>query len=80
MTLSASVSANAAGNFEFFDGATSLGAGAATKTVTPTVGSHSFTARFTPTNPAAFNPSTSVAHSYTVTAPPHPPAPVLPVA
>jgi len=79
VTLSASVSATAAGNFEFFDGATSLGAGAATKTVTPTVGSHSFTARFIPTNPAAFNPSTSVAHSFTVTAPPAPPAPPLPV-
>jgi Lamin Tail Domain len=66
LTLTASVSPTAAGTFEYFDGTTSLGTGAS-KSVTPAAGSHSYTAKFTPTNPALFNASTSAAKAVTIT-------------
>ena len=76
VNLSASVTPAATpGTFEFFDGPTSLGSapalgGTATNTLTSTtVGTHSFTATFTPTNTTAFTPSTSGPAAYTITAP-----------
>ncbi|WP_238014525.1 Ig-like domain-containing protein [Dactylosporangium sp. AC04546] len=77
VTLTANVSpAGTAGSVRFFDGATDLGAGtynaatgAATFTGTPSVGSHSYTAQFTPNDTSAFNGSTSSALPFTVNAP-----------
>lgn len=66
VTLTATVTpSNAAGNVEFFDGATSLGTaavsnGTATKVVnTLSSGTHSLTAKFEPTDSTAFAESTS---------------------
>jgi hypothetical protein len=75
VTLTATVTpAKAAGTVQFKDGTTNLGTpltitnGAASLTTsTLTTGSHQLTAVFTPTNPAAFSPSTSPAVSLTVT-------------
>ena len=68
VTLTATVSgAGAAGNVEFFDGATSLGtqavaAGKAVDTInTLAVGDHPITAKFEPTDTTAFGASTSAA-------------------
>jgi hypothetical protein len=77
VTLTAHVTpANTAGSVHFFDGATDLGAGTynpatgnATFSVTPSVGSHSLTAQFTPSDISAFNGSTSAALPFTVNAP-----------
>ncbi|MFC5008143.1 Ig-like domain repeat protein [Dactylosporangium cerinum] len=77
VTLTAKVTpANTAGSVHFFDGATDLGAGTynpatgnATLSVTPSVGSHSLTAQFTPSDTSAFNGSTSTALPFTVNAP-----------
>lgn len=77
VTLTANVTpANTAGSVHFFDGATDLGTGTynpatgnATFSVTPTVGSHSLTAQFTPSDTSAFNGSTSTALPFTVNAP-----------
>jgi hypothetical protein len=73
VALTATVSgAGAAGSVEFFDGATSLGTatvsgGTATKSVdTLAAGTHSVTAKFTPTDPNAFTSSTSDAVTVTV--------------
>jgi len=75
-TLTASVTgAGAAGLVEFFNGTTSLGtspvaAGVATKGLVGLVaGSYSYTAKFLPTNAAAFTSSTSSAVAFVVTAP-----------
>jgi hypothetical protein len=82
--LSATVAVNGdatthpAGSVHYFDGATDLGAatydsgtGAATFTVNaPTVGSHSYVAKFTPTDTATYNASQSAALSYTVNSAP----------
>ncbi len=72
-TLSAQVSpAGAVGTVQFLDGATNLGspitvsAGAAQSTATLTVGTHSLTAKFIPTDPSAFATSVSAASSYRV--------------
>ena len=72
LTLTAGVSPSAAGTFEFFDGATSLGAASSslTKTHTPGIGGHSYTVHFTPADPTAFVGSTSAAHNVTITAKP----------
>lgn len=75
VTLNASVTpSTAAGTVGFFDGATSLGApvnvtnGAAQfSTTSLTAGSHSITAKFTPTDPTAFKASTSSAKTVTIT-------------
>ena len=77
-TLTATVTgAGAAGAVEFFNGTTSLGtpsaitAGVATKALTGVAaGSYSYKAVFTPTNAAAFTPSTSLVVAYLVTAAP----------
>ena len=82
ITLTATVHANdpagndAVGAVEFFDGTTSLGApvpvsgGVATTTFSSTVaGPHSLTAKFEPTDPNAFNGSTSAPVIVTVQAP-----------
>ncbi|MGZ4493439.1 MAG: fibronectin type III domain-containing protein [Nocardioides sp.] len=80
VTLSATETPAAAGSVEFFDGATSLGAAtvssgtASLPPITPTVGTHSYKATFTPSDTAAFAPSTSAVSSYTVTAAPTAPA------
>ncbi|MFD3486244.1 Ig-like domain-containing protein [Streptomyces sp. NPDC058665] len=65
--------AGAAGKVTFLDGATELGAvdvaaGAAElKTKTLAAGPHTLTAKYVPTDPAAYAPSDSAAVSYTVT-------------
>src|SRR6185436_10962927 len=77
LTLTATVTAGAAGTVEFFNGTTSLGtptavaAGSVTKTL-PSVaaGSYSYIAKFTPTNAAAFTASVSSAVAYLVNAAP----------
>jgi hypothetical protein len=73
VALTATVTgAGAAGSVEFFDGATSLGTatvagGTATKSVdTLSAGTHSVTAKFTPTDPNAFTSSTSSSVTVTV--------------
>ncbi len=73
VALSATVTpAEAAGSVEFFDGETSLGAadvaaGAATLTTDAFVGgARQVTAVFTPTNPAAFEASTSAAQTFRI--------------
>jgi hypothetical protein len=79
--LTATVSpSSAAGTVQFKDGATDLGspvtvaAGAASATTTAlSVGSHSVTGVFTPTDPAAFAPSTSAAKTYLIANKPAPP-------
>jgi hypothetical protein len=75
VTMSATVSPTAAaGNVEFFDGTDSLGtavvaSGHASKVVnTLQVGDHAITAKFEPTNAAAFTTSTSAPTTVTVTA------------
>jgi hypothetical protein len=76
-TVSATDSSHPAGSVHFFDGVTDLGAatswdaatGAASITgVTPSVGSHSYTAVFTPTDATTYAPSTSNALTYSVVA------------
>jgi hypothetical protein len=65
--------ATAAGSVQFLDGATVLGSGtvsggvATFSTSSLAVGSHTLTAKFVPTNPATFGPSTSAAVPYTIT-------------
>ncbi|HEY2764097.1 MAG TPA: Ig-like domain repeat protein [Pseudonocardiaceae bacterium] len=73
VALNAAVSPSAAGSVQFKDGAGSIGAAvpvaggtASTTTSTLTAGTHSLTAVFTPTDPAAFGPSTSPAVSFVV--------------
>ncbi|WP_141725074.1 Ig-like domain repeat protein, partial [Streptomyces niveus] len=64
---------DAAGKVTFLDGTTVLGAvdvatgGAELKTSALTAGAHSLTAKFAPTDPAAFDPSESQAATYTIT-------------
>jgi hypothetical protein len=76
-TVSATDSSHPAGSVHFFDGVNDLGAasswdaatGAVTITgLTPSVGSHSYTAVFTPTDSATYAPSTSNALTYSVVA------------
>ena len=79
VTMNATVDQPAAGSVAFKDGSTTLqtvpvtvGASTATAqfaTSFSSAGSHSFTAVFTPTNPAVYNGSTSGATSYEITAP-----------
>lgn len=63
------------GSVQFFEGTTPLGAspvaaGTAIQSVTNiSLGSHSYTATFTPTDPAGFAPSTSTAATFTATKP-----------
>ncbi|WP_168210037.1 HtaA domain-containing protein [Oerskovia sp. KBS0722] len=84
LALSATVSPAAAGTVEFFDGPTSLGKATAVSdgvarrdVASAAVGEHAFTARFTPTDAAAFAASTSAGVAHTVTAKQvDPPAPV----
>ncbi len=75
-TLKATVTPSAAGTVQFKDGTTNLGGpvavnvsnGTASKNVgAARVGQHQLTAVFTPTNPAAFGPSTSTPVTKTVT-------------
>ncbi|MGH3860442.1 Ig-like domain repeat protein [Actinokineospora sp.] len=76
VTFSATVSpANAAGVVQFFDGANALGNGvpvsggsASFTSSTLAVGAHNFTARFSPSNTAAFEPSASGAVALEITA------------
>ncbi|MEU3463679.1 Ig-like domain-containing protein [Streptomyces sp. NPDC006733] len=75
VTLTAAVDpATAVGKLAFFDGATALGeadvaSGQATvKTSALVAGPHDLTARFTPTDPAAFVASSSAVVAYTITA------------
>lgn len=76
-TLTASVSpSGAAGTVEFFDESTSLGAptavsgGVATKALSNVpAGSHDYTAKFVPTDPAAYQASTSNTLTFVVQAP-----------
>lgn len=77
VTLTATVApAAAAGTVQFADGGTALGApvtvtgGTASKTQTFAAGAHSFTATFTPANPASFAGSASTSQAVTVTAGP----------
>jgi hypothetical protein len=61
----------APGTIQFFDGAISLAPASATTTLTTStlaLGLHSVTARFVPTDPAAFNAATSLAVSINVQA------------
>jgi hypothetical protein len=75
VTLKATVTPTAAaGNVQFYDGSTAIGtpvavaAGIAqTTTSALSIGSHSLTAKFTPTNPSAYAASTSAGSAYTVT-------------
>ncbi len=77
VTLTATVTpAEAAGTVQFRDGTTNIGnpvivsdGAASSTTSTLTVGSHQLTAVFTPTDPAAFDPSTSPAVTFVVTVP-----------
>ncbi|HEY6423396.1 MAG TPA: Ig-like domain-containing protein [Pseudonocardiaceae bacterium] len=77
VTLNAAVSPNtAAGSVQFKDGANNIGAAvpvangaASTTTSTLSPGAHQLTAVFTPTDPAAFNGSTSSAVTFTVNTP-----------
>jgi len=78
LTLTATVAPSAAGTVQFLDGTSAIGSpvsvsgGTATRTTSAlTVGTHSLTATFTPTDPTAFLGSTSTpATSYTVNAAP----------
>ncbi len=77
VTLAATVNQPAAGSVAFKDGTATLSSvtvtvGASSSTASyvtsfSTVGTHSFTAVFTPTSPALYNPSTSAASSYNTT-------------
>ncbi|MFC9748402.1 Ig-like domain repeat protein [Streptomyces niveus] len=74
VTLKAAINpGDAAGKVTFLDGTTVLGAvdvatgGAELKTLALTAGAHSLTAKFAPTDPAAFDPSESQAANYTIT-------------
>ena len=82
VTLTATVASVPAGSspipgtVQFFDGATSIGAGnynattgVATLALTPVPGSHHYTAKFTPTDPAAFLGATSPALTFNVGTP-----------
>ena len=76
VTLKATVSPSAAaGSVQFSDGGSALGApvtvagGIASTTVTPALGSHSYTASFTPTDTTSYQPSSSAAVSLTVIPP-----------
>ncbi|MFC8451527.1 Ig-like domain repeat protein [Kitasatospora sp. NPDC057223] len=86
--LSATVTAGAAGTVEFKDNGAGIGskavaAGAAQLTIADLPeGDHSFTAAFTPADPAAFAASASAAVAFTVTpvvTPPNPGGPGTPV-
>ena len=75
--------ADAVGSVQFKDGASNLGSpvsltagSAAITTSALTVGTHSITAVFTPTNAAAFTGSTSGVLAYTIAAVVQPPVPV----
>jgi hypothetical protein len=75
VTFTATVSPTAPGNVQFMDGGTALGSavpvsGATATFTTSTLpaGTHPITAVFTPTDSAAFGPSTSTALSYVVNA------------
>ncbi|MHA7134775.1 HtaA domain-containing protein [Oerskovia turbata] len=80
--LDAVVSPAAAGQIEFYDGTTRLGAASTTNgqmsllTASLRVGSHAFSARFVPADATAFAPSTSVEVPHTVTTEPVVPTPV----
>jgi phosphate transport system substrate-binding protein len=76
VTLNAAVSPTAAGSVQFHDGnntintpATVTNGTASTTTSSLAVGSHQLTAVFTPTDPAAFESSTSPAVTFMVNAP-----------
>ncbi|MGH3886883.1 MAG: Ig-like domain-containing protein [Pseudonocardiaceae bacterium] len=77
VTLTATVApSTAAGTVQFKDGTTNIGnpvnitnGTASTTTSTLTVGDHSLTAEFTPSNAANFSPSTSPAVTFVITAP-----------
>ena len=85
VTLTATVTpGNAPGSVQFFDGANPIGGpatvvsgSASTATSGLSIGSHSLTAQFTPTNPASnpteFTGSTSTAQSFVVTTAPSTP-------
>ncbi|UFS58946.1 HtaA domain-containing protein [Subtercola endophyticus] len=77
LSLTAAVSPVAAGTVQFFDGTDALGSpvsvdsdGTAAAAPTATLGTHSYTARFAPADPTAFEPSTSPASVVTVAAAP----------
>lgn len=78
ITLSSTTSPAAAGSVQFFNGATALGAPVTTDATgkatlvqsAQPVGSYSFTAKFTATDPTAFATSTSTAVVYAVQAAP----------
>ena len=80
VTLTSTTTPAAPGTVTFKDGSTTVGSsmtdpgtGVATTTVTPAVGSHSFTADFAPTDSSAFKTSSSSPPlSYTTTPPPTP--------
>lgn len=83
VTLTATVTPAAAGTVEFFDGESSLGSstvasGAASiSTSSLTVGSHSLTAAFTPSDAVAHAASSSAAVTYSVTSAPQPQTPAV---
>ena len=84
-TLKATMTpSGAVGSVQFLDGTTSLGSVAVSggiaqlAPVTLSVGTHSLTAKFTPTDATAFSPSVSSAASYVVSSPPAKYAPVTP--
>ncbi|RYV49984.1 Ig-like domain-containing protein [Pengzhenrongella frigida] len=76
LVLTATVAPSAAGTVIFREGTTDLGsvavaAGSASYTVTaPSIGNHTFTASFVPTDPAAFGASDSASQTFTVGAAP----------
>ena len=73
VTLTATVSPSAAGTVTFKDGLTTIGSGTISGSTTSmttsslSVGAHSLTATFTPTDTNAFSGSSSSATSYTIT-------------
>ncbi len=73
VTLTATVSPSAAGTVTFKDGLTAIGSGsvsgstASMTTSSLSVGSHSLTATFAPTDTGAYSGSSSSAKSYTIT-------------
>lgn len=85
VALTATVTPDAAGTVEFFDGSASLGnaavaSGAASTSVsTLAVGAHSLSATFTPADAASFAGSTSAALEYTISASPQPAVPTVTV-
>ncbi len=72
VTLTGTLSPSAAGTMTFFDGATPIGSsplsGASASVIVNTLssGAHTLTATFTPSDSAAFAPSTSAGLSYTI--------------